>query len=70
LTSARAPRTYRLWRDTGLLGYDASGQSDPSWRGRNDGRNEAFTELLFSSGLRLREGGCLLTREVPDAVAG
>ncbi len=64
------PRTYRLWRDTGLLGYDADGQPDPSWRGRNDGRNAAFTDLLFSSGLRLREGGCLLTLEVPDATAG
>jgi hypothetical protein len=55
------PRTYRLWRDIGLLGYDPDGQPDPSWRGRNDGRNAAFTDLLFSSGLRLREGGCLLT---------
>jgi integrase len=64
------PRTYRLWRDIGLLGYDADGQPDPSWRGRNDGRNAAFTDLLFSSGLRLREGGCLLTLEVPDAAGG
>jgi len=64
------PRTYRLWRDTGLLGYDAGGQPDPSWRGRNDGRNVAFTDLLFSSGLRLREGGCLLTLEVPGAAGG
>jgi Phage integrase, N-terminal SAM-like domain len=64
------PRTYRLWRDTGLLGYGTTGEPDPSWRGRNDGRNAAFTDLLFSSGLRLREGGCLLTLEVPDAVAG
>jgi site-specific recombinase XerD len=64
------PRTYRLWRDVGLLGYDPGGQPDPSWRGRNDGRNAAFTDLLFSSGLRLREGGCLLTPEVPHAVAG
>jgi hypothetical protein len=38
--------------------------------GRNDGRNVAFTDLLFSSGLRLREGGCLLTLEVPDAAGG
>jgi len=64
------PRTYRLWRDTGLLGYDADGEPDPSWRGRNDGRNAAFTDLLFSSGLRLREGGCLLTLEVPGADGG
>jgi hypothetical protein len=33
-------------------------------------RNTAFTDLLFSSGLRLREGGCLLTLEVPDAAGG
>lgn len=64
------PRTYRLWRDIGLLGYDAAGQPDPSWRGRNDGRNAAYTDLLFSSGPRLREGGCLLTLEVPDAAGG
>jgi site-specific recombinase XerD len=64
------PRTYRLWRDTGVLGYGIGGEPDLSWRGRNDGRNAAFTDLLFSSGLRLREGGCLLTLEVPDAVAG
>jgi len=64
------PRTYRLWLEVGLLGSDTSGQPDPSWRGRNDGRNAAFTDLLFSSGLRLREGGCLLTLEIPDAVAG
>jgi hypothetical protein len=64
------PRTYRLWRDIGLLGYDADGQPDSSWRGRNDGRNAAYTDLLFSGGLRLREGGCLLTLEVPDAAGG
>jgi site-specific recombinase XerD len=64
------PRTYRLWLEVGLLGYDTAGQPDPSWRGRNDGRNAAFADLLFSSGLRLREGGCLLTLEVPEAAAG
>jgi len=64
------PRTYRLWRDTGLLGYDAAVQPDPSWRGRNDGRNAALADLLFNSGLRLREGGCLLTLEAPDGAGG
>jgi integrase len=64
------PRTYRLWRDVGLLGYDANGEPDQAWRGRNDARNAAFADLMFSSGLRLREGGCLLTLEVPDAVGG
>ena len=28
------PRTYRLWRDIGLLGYNAAGELDPSWPGR------------------------------------
>ncbi|WP_239312519.1 site-specific integrase [Frankia sp. Cj3] len=64
------PRTYRLWRDIGLRGYTAAGVPDPSWRGRNDGRNVAFADLLFESGLRLREGGCLLTLEVPAALPG
>lgn len=64
------PRTYRLWRDVGLRGYDARGLPDERWRGRNDGRNAAFADLLFDSGLRLREGGCLLTLEVPQALVG
>jgi site-specific recombinase XerD len=64
------PRTFRLWRDVGLRGYTAAGLPDESWRGRNSGRNAAFADLLFDSGLRLREGGCLLTIEVPHALAG
>jgi site-specific recombinase XerD len=64
------PRTFRLWRDIGLRGYDAAGLPDPSWRGRNSGRNAAFADLLFDSGLRLREAGCLLTTEVPQALVG
>jgi len=63
------PRTFRLWRDIGLRGYDGGGLRDPRWRGRNETRNAAFADLLFDSGLRLREGGCLLTLEVPDAVS-
>jgi hypothetical protein len=64
------PRTYRLWRDTGLRGYTVGGLPEAGWRGRNEGRNAAFADLLFESGLRLREAGCLLTIEVPDAVLG
>ena len=51
------PRTFRLWRDIGLRGYTAAGLPQPGWRGRNDGRNAAFADLLFDSGLRLREAG-------------
>ncbi|WP_218910050.1 site-specific integrase [Streptomyces sp. OK228] len=59
------PRAYRLWRDVGLRGYTADGRRDPSFRGRNDDRNAAYSDLLFSSGMRLSEGGSLLTFEVP-----
>lgn len=64
------PRTFRLWRDIGLRGYNRVGLPEPGWRGRNDGRNTAFAELLFESGLRLREAGCLLTFEVPAIASG
>jgi len=64
------PRTYRLWRNIGLCGYTARGLPEQGWRGSNDGRNTAFADLLFESGLRLREGGCLLTLEVPHAIHG
>jgi integrase len=64
------PRTFRLWRDIGLRGYTAAGLPQAGWRGRNDGRNAAFADLLVDSGLRLREAGCLLTLEVPRALSG
>ena len=60
------PRAYRRWRDVGLCGYLADGTRDALWRGRNDGRNLAFSETLWSSGLRLREGGTLLLDELPQ----
>jgi len=60
------PRAFRLWRDVGLRGYGADGRRDGSWRGRNDGRDAAFAEVLFASGLRRREAGTLLTAELPD----
>lgn len=59
------PQAYRLWRDVGLRGYTADGRRDPAFRGRNDDRNAAYSDLLFSSGMRLSEGGSLLTFEVP-----
>ena len=60
------PRAYRQWRDTGLGGRLPDGGHDPSWRDRNDGRNLAFANLLWTSGLRLREAGSLLVLELPD----
>lgn len=60
------PRAFQQWRDVGLGGHRLDGSSDPSWRGRNDGRNVAFADLLWSSGLRLREAGTLLLCELPE----
>lgn len=59
------PTAYRQWRDVGLGGRLLDGSADGSWRGRNDGRNLAFADLLWSSGLRLREAGTLLVHELP-----
>ena len=58
--------TYELWRNVGLRGYGADGLPDPSFRGRNKTRNVAYAELLWRSGLRLREAGTLLLQEVPS----
>jgi len=64
------PRAYRRWRDVGLGGYSTDGMREPSWRGRSDGRNLAFADLLWTSGLRLREAGTLLTWELPPRDSG
>src|SRR6266542_3051328 len=63
------PRAYRLWRDVGLRGYRADGLLDDAWRGRNEGRDAAFADLLLSSGLRRREAATLLLAELPEANA-
>ncbi|MFB8776304.1 integrase [Streptomyces broussonetiae] len=60
-----SPRAFRLWRNVGLGGMLPSGLEDEGWRGRCAGRDTAFADLLYSSGLRRREGGTLLTCELP-----
>lgn len=64
------PAAYQHWKRVGLGGYQPSGLLDSSWKGRNDGRNLAFADLLWSSGLRLREGATLLLTELPRAKSG
>ena len=59
------PELYRDWRRVGLAGYTPDGLPDPSWRGRNDARNLAFADLLWTSGLRRKEAGTLLLPELP-----
>ena len=48
-----------------MRGYDQSNTPDETWHGRHDGRNGAFTDGLFSTGLRLREAGGLLVTDLP-----
>lgn len=61
------PRAFRQWRDAGLAGFLPNGVMDSGWRGRNAGRNVAFADLLWTSGLRLREAATLLVSELPAA---
>ena len=42
-----------------------NGLPDPSWHGRNDARNLAFADVMWTSGLRSREAGTLLLCELP-----
>lgn len=68
------PGTYRLWRDVGLRGrgiervgpnqWRAAGE-DESCRVRNSLRNTAFTDFVYSTGLRVQEAGSLLLAELP-----
>lgn len=60
------PRAYRQWLHVGLEGALPDSRLDPSWRGRSEGRNAALAELLWTSGLRLREAGTLLLDELPS----
>ncbi|QDO45840.1 integrase [Streptomyces sp. RLB3-17] len=60
-----SPRAFRLWRNVGLGGMLPSRLEDDRWRGRCAGRDTAYADLLYSSGLRRREGGTLLTFELP-----
>ena len=70
------PGTYRLWRDVGLRGrgiqrigasqWQAAGD-DESCRARNSLRNTAFTDFVYSTGLRVQEAGSLLLAELPPA---
>lgn len=72
------PGTYRLWRDVGLRGrgverigasqWRAAGD-DESCRARNSLRNTAFTDFVYSTGLRVQEAGALLLAELPSADA-
>ncbi|MFF7019913.1 tyrosine-type recombinase/integrase [Streptomyces klenkii] len=60
------PRAFRRWVDVGLRGHTAAGTPREDWVGRLEDRNSAFADLLYSTGMRLSEGGSLLIFEVPS----
>lgn len=60
------PEAFRQWKIMGLSGYGLDGLQQSSWRGRNEDRNAGFADLLWNSGLRLREGATLLSQEIPE----
>lgn len=60
-----SPRAFRLWRNVGLGGMLPGGLEDEARRGRPVGRDTAVADLMYSSGLRRREGGTLLLCELP-----
>ena len=71
------PAEYTMWRDIGLRGYLATkggrgqvvaGLPNHVFRGRNAGRNTAFTDYVLSTGLREEEAGSLLSMEIPAAI--
>ncbi|MGH3639399.1 MAG: hypothetical protein ACRDUX_10245, partial [Mycobacterium sp.] len=69
------PGTYRLWRDVGLRGRGIERVGPSQWRAagddessrvRNTLRNTAFTDFVYSTGLRVQEAGSLLLAELPQ----
>ncbi|MFH9568935.1 site-specific integrase [Streptomyces sp. NPDC017454] len=60
------PRAWRRWVNVGMRGHSDAGLPNPTWAGRLEDRNAAFADLLYSSGMRLSEGGSLLTFEIPS----
>lgn len=67
-----SPGSYKVWRDCGLRRKE---YVDPRTgevlevaqkaKGRAEARNVAFADLLFRTGMRLREGSALLVAEIP-----
>ncbi|GHH29693.1 hypothetical protein GCM10018780_88120 [Streptomyces lanatus] len=67
------PRSYRLWRNVGLCGYDAQEMPRRGFRGRWAARNAAYADSMVRTGLRLCEHSALTVfdlPELPPAVSG
>ncbi len=57
---------FREWRDVGIRGYLPSGLRDEASRRSQSGRDAAFVDLMFRTGLRLTEQSSLLTLDIPE----
>ncbi|MER5853752.1 hypothetical protein ABT126_44480 [Streptomyces sp. NPDC002012] len=56
---------YKRWLDLGIRGMDLSGRPDRWWRGRNEQRDVAFCDGLYSTGLRVSEWASVVLPELP-----
>ncbi|MFJ4560051.1 hypothetical protein ACIP4Q_28820 [Streptomyces massasporeus] len=59
------PRSYRLWRDVGLCGFDSKELSRRGFRGKWAARN-AYADSMIRTGLRLCEHSALTVFELPE----
>ncbi|MGY1943918.1 hypothetical protein [Nocardia asiatica] len=64
------PAAIARWRDVGVRGRLPDGRRDRSWRGRNEQRDAAFVDGLYSTGLRLSEWASVVLPELPVLRAG
>jgi len=63
------PRSYHLWRNVGVCGFDSDERSRTGFRGRWAARNAVFMDLMVRTGLRLCEQSALTVFELPDVPA-
>ena len=59
------PGDYRLWRETGVRGFSPKLLPRDEHRGRQSSRDRSFTDLMVTTGMRLKEQTVLLKSEVP-----
>ncbi|MEU2289171.1 hypothetical protein ABZ614_46150 [Streptomyces sp. NPDC013178] len=59
------PRSYRLWRNVGLCGYDAQEMPRRGFRGRWAARNAAYSDSMVRTGLRLCKHSALTVFDLP-----
>ncbi|MFE4756128.1 hypothetical protein ACFRIB_38900 [Streptomyces mirabilis] len=64
------PRSYRLWRNVGVCGFDSKEMPRRGFRGRWAARNAAYADSMVRTGLRLCERSALTVFELSPASSG